>query len=246
MQETSLTNAATTVSEGSAKPEATFVVVEKDAPVKKIAVTAKVTDELFADYPAMRDYVNERLRLMLALTEENQLLNGLGTGSEITGIAVTSGVQTHARATDSDAEGILKGADKVRTIGFLEPDGVVFNPADWQKIRLSKDVNGQYYAGGPFYSPYGVGPMNAATMDNNPPIWGLRVVTTPAQTAGTALVGAFRTAAQLFYREGVRVDVSNSNVDDFVKNLLTIRCEERLALAVYRPKGFCTVTGLSV
>ena len=64
-------------------------------------------------------------------------------------------------------------------------------------------------------------------------------------TANTALVGAFRLGGQVFNREGVRIEATNSDQDDFIKNLITIRCERRLALAVYRPKAFCTVTSLS-
>jgi HK97 family phage major capsid protein len=63
-------------------------------------------------------------------------------------------------------------------------------------------------------------------------------------TAGTALVGAFKTAAQIFRKGGVRVEASNSHADFFVKNLVAIRAEERLALAVYRPAAFGEVTGL--
>ena len=241
MQETVFANAATTVAESAAKPEATITVVEVDAPVKKIAVTAKVTDELFKDYPAMRDFVNNRLRFMVQLTEEQQLLNGLGTGSEIKGILNTSGIQTTASAKATALEDIYKAGNKIRNLAYLEPDGVVLNPADYETARLAKDAHLQYFAGGPWQNEYGVGgyPMN-------PPLWGLPVVVTPAIAVGTALVGAFRTGAQVFYREGITLDMTNSNVDDFIKNLLTIRCEERLALAVYRPKAFCSVTGINV
>jgi HK97 family phage major capsid protein len=70
------------------------------------------------------------------------------------------------------------------------------------------------------------------------------VVATVAQTQHTAFVGAFKLGAQVFRRQGITLETTNSNVDDFVKNLITIRAEERLALAVYRPLAFCTVTGL--
>jgi HK97 family phage major capsid protein len=70
------------------------------------------------------------------------------------------------------------------------------------------------------------------------------VVVTPAIAQGTALVGAFQLSAQVYRREGIRVEATNSNEDDFLKNLIAIRVEERLGLAVYRPAGFGTVTGL--
>jgi hypothetical protein len=41
------------------------------------------------------------------------------------------------------------------------------------------------------------------------------------------------------------MEATNSNEDDFKKNLIAIRCEIREALAVYRPKAFAAVTGLS-
>ena len=52
------------------------------------------------------------------------------------------------------------------------------------------------------------------------------------------LVGSFRFGATLYDRMGVEVLISTENVDDFEKNLATMRCEERLALAVKRPGAF--------
>jgi hypothetical protein len=39
-------------------------------------------------------------------------------------------------------------------------------------------------------------------------------------------------------REEATVMISSENEDDFVRNLLTVLCEERLALAVKRPAAF--------
>ena len=52
------------------------------------------------------------------------------------------------------------------------------------------------------------------------------------------LTGAFKLGAQVFDRWQARVEVATENEDDFVKNMVTILAEERLALAVYRPQAF--------
>lgn len=231
VQEDTFTNAATTVAEGATKPEAAFDTSEVDAPVRKIAVTAKVTDELFADFPAMRDYVNARLPFMVLQTEEDQLLNGNGTPPNLTGILNTSGIQTQAKGTDPTPDAIYKGIVKIRYTGFFEPDGYVTNPNDWQDVRLLRTADGIYIWG----SPAEAGPER---------IWGLPVVVTTAIAANTGLVGAFKLGAQVFYRMGMTIETTNSNEDDFKKNLIAIRAEQREALAVYRPKAFCTITGI--
>ena len=52
------------------------------------------------------------------------------------------------------------------------------------------------------------------------------------------LTGAFAEGAQIFDREDANVVISTENQDDFEKNMISVRCEERLALAVYRPESF--------
>lgn len=231
VQEDTYTNAATAVAEGATKPEASFDTSEQDAPVKKIAVTAKVTDELFADFPALRDYIDGRLRFMVLQTEDTQLLTGSGAGANIRGVLNVSGIQTYALSAEPAPDAIYKGMVKVMTIGFFDPDGVVMNPLDWQDIRLLRTTDGIYIWG----SPSEAGPER---------IWGLPVVLTTAMTQNTALVGAFKLGGQVFYRQGITVESTNSNEDDFKRNLIALRAEQREALAIYRPKAFCTVTGV--
>lgn len=231
VKEDTFTNAATTVAEEGLKPEASFDTSEVDAPVRKIAVIARVTDELFNDYPAIRDYINERLPFMVEQELEDQLINGDGNAPNLTGILNVSGIQTQARGTDNNPDAIYKAMAKIRNVGFFEPDGVNIHPDNWTPIRLLKDNNGNYVWGHP-------------SVEGPERIWGLRVNVTTAMTAGTALVGAHRLGAQVFFREGMRVEATNSDGEDFRYNRIALRAELRAALAVYRPKAFATVTGL--
>ncbi len=114
---------------------------------------------------------------------------------------------------------------------YLEPDTIVVNPADWAELRLVKDSTENYIGG----SPFGNGqPQPGETL------WGKRVVVTQAIEQGLALVGAFGTGAQLFRRGGLTVEASNSHEDFFRRDLVAIRAETRLALAVHRPEAFAT------
>ena len=250
VQETAVTNSAATVAEGAAKPQSDITTAQVTEVVRKIATTAKISDEMVNDAGYIQSYVNGRLVLFVQLAEEDQLLNGNGTAPNLRGILNRSGLTAaQALSTDTRPDAIFKEVTKIRTGAFLDPDAVVLHPTDWQSIRLSKDSNGQYYAGGPFgFAAYGNPAQTVGDTSNlsagGDTLWGLRVVVTPAISQGTALVGAFQLSAQVYRREGIRVEATNSNEDDFLKNLVAIRVEERLGLAVYRPAGFGTVTGL--
>lgn len=238
IKEDTYTNAADAVLEEGEKPEATFDLSDVTAPVRKIAVTARVSDEMWNDFVMLRDYINNRLRFMVGSKEDSHLLTGSGSSGQIRGILNTSGIQTQAKSSDTVPDAIYKAITKVRSVGFFEPDGLVIHPNDWEAVRLLKDGNSQYYGGGPFSGAYGNGGM-APDM-----LWGLPVCVTTAVTENTALVGSFRLGAQIWQREGIMVESTNSHEDDFQYNRMAIRVEERLALAVYRPLAFCTVTGI--
>jgi HK97 family phage major capsid protein len=243
------TSGAAGVLEGGVKPESTLALSTVDEPVKKVATTLTVSDEMLEDAAAVRSYIDGRLSLFVRIEEERQLM--LGTGAaEVNGITGRTGVNTYPAGTvDNNAIALFKALNGTRGSAFLEPDAIIMNPANWQVTRLLQDTAGQFYGGGPFTGAYGgpQGPVSASGgqlaggVDN---IWGKPVVVTTAVGAGTALLGSFGQAAQVFRKSGLSVEASNSHDDYFVRNLVAIRAEQRLALAVYRPSAFTLVTGL--
>jgi len=106
-----------------------------------------------------------------------------------------------------------------------EADGIVLSPIDWAAIELTKTTDNQYL----FTTPTGLAV---------PGLWGRPVVATQAMDAGDFLVGSFQQGAQGWDREDVSVTVSTEDRDNFVKNMVTILCEERVGLSVYRPEAF--------
>ncbi len=240
IQESSFTNAATRVAEGANKPEATLDLGVANFTVEKTAVFLNVTEEMMSDWAQASSFVNGRLGYMVQALEDQQLLNGSGS-SQIYGILNTTGIQT-VPAGISTVDALLRAKAYVEGAagaGFAVPDAYVMNPLDWLSVRLTKDGNGQYLFGGPGYSPYGVGGYA-----NVGSIWGLPVLSTVSIAQGTALVGAFRTGAQIFRRSGLTIRQTDSHASNFIANILTIVAEQRLALAVFQPNKFCSITAI--
>jgi HK97 family phage major capsid protein len=229
-----------TVAEGGAKPQLHFAdpTTRTDA-LKKIAGFMKFTDEMVEDFPFWQSEINQRGLYLLALAEENQLLNGAGTGSTVLGLLNRSGIQTEPQAAtgDSAQDAIFRAMTKVQTATGLTADAIIINPADYQALRLSKDANGQYFGGGFFSGEYGNGGIVA-----QPPLWGLQTIVSAAVAAKTVVVGALQASTTVYRKGGVRVESTNSHVDDFTNNLITTRIEERVALAVRIPAATVKVT----
>lgn len=227
VKETGFTNNAGMVAEGAKKPESSLKFDLVSTTAKVIAHYMKASRQILSDSSQLASLIDGRLRYGLAFKEEQQLLNGDGTGQNLLGIIP----QATAFVAPFDPAGTETNIDNIR-LAFLQAElaefpstGLVMNPIDWARIELTKDSTGRYIIG----NPQGV---IGATLWNRP------VVTTQAITVDKFLAGAFRLGAQVFDRWQARVEVATENEDDFVKNMVTILAEERLALAVYRPEAF--------
>jgi HK97 family phage major capsid protein len=231
MEETTFTNAAAETAEGGTYPEAALAYTEQTSLVRKISVFLPVTDEQLDDEPRIRGVIDNRLPFMVRQRLDSQILVGNGTAPNLKGILNVSGIQTQAKGTDPTPDAVYKAMVKVMVTGQANPDTVVFNPNDWQDVRLLRTADGIYIWG----NPSDAGPER---------IWGLRAVMAQAMTADTALVGDFGNYAELSVRRGVDVQVSNSHSTFFVEGKQAIRADMRVALVVYRPAAFATVTGI--
>lgn len=226
VQETGFTNAAAMVAEGTLKPESSLKFDLKTAPVRKIAHWMLASAEILADAAGLRSMVDQRLRYGLAYLEEQQILNGDGTGQNLFGIRPQATAYSAAFAPTAETE-----IDKIRLailqaiIAEYPATGTVLHPTDWARMELTKDTTGRYIIG----NPQGTA---------SPTLWGLPVVATPAQEIDKFLVGAFRQGAQIFDRMRSTIMASTEDSDNFRKNLVTILGEERLAFTVYRPEAF--------
>lgn len=232
LEETTTTPGASETDESGQKPEAALAFTERTAEFRKIAVTLPVTDESLEDNDFLEGYINNRLTTFVQMREDSQLLNGSGSGTptELKGILAFS--IGSASGGNNNADAIMLGIAEVATNSYLPATGVVINATDWANLRMLREdeSNGT--------GAYLMGPPSQAGANT---IWGLDVVATTAITAGTALVGNFRLGAQVWRKSGIRVDVGYVD-DQFLLNQRTIRVEERLALAVYRPSAFAEVT----
>lgn len=227
VRETGFNNEADVVAEGAVKPDSDIQFDLVTTSAKVIAHWMKASKQILDDFSQLRSYIDNRLLYGLAYVEEQQLLNGDGQGQNLHGI-LPQATAYNANFTPTFASPIDTMRLAMLQVALAEypATGHVLNPIDWAKIELTKDEMGRYIIG----QPQGTA---------SPTLWGLPVVATQAMAAGEFLTGAFRLGAQLFDRWDARIEVGYVD-DDFIRNLVTILAEERLALAVYRPEAFVT------
>ena len=214
--------------EGSAKPQIHYPENQVTASLAKIAAFVKDSDELLSDAPRLADAITDVATMDLEDAVEAYLVEAL---------LGTSGVQQGEATLSFD--NIVKAQMDILSDTGYRADAIIINPADWYTLKTSKDKNDQYILGGPAFGAYGNGEYKDAEK-----IWGtLEVLPSNACPAGAAIVGAFKRGGKVFGKsgEGVRVELSNSDADDFQKNLVTIRVEERILLAVKKPDAFVIV-----
>ncbi|WP_275075641.1 phage major capsid protein [Providencia rettgeri] len=227
VQQTGFTNAAAVVPENTTKPYSNIQFATKITPVTTIAHMFKASKQILDDFAQLQSLVDAEMRYGLKFVEEQEILFGDGSGAHLHGI-IPQASKFKAEFEVDKQNGIddLRLAMLQAQLARFPATGHVLHFIDWAKIELLKDSLGRYILANP----------SALT---GPTLWGLPIVVTEtAAFKGKFLTGAFNAGAQLFDREETNVVISTENADDFEKNMISIRCEERLALALKRPEAF--------
>jgi HK97 family phage major capsid protein len=223
------TNNAAVVAETAQKPESNYTWELDDAPVRTIAHWVPVSRQAMDDIPQLQSEIDGELRYGLDLAEEVELLKGDGTGQHLHGLVPQATAYADqgiviANPTKID---ILRLALLQASLAEYAADGIVLNPIDWADIELTKDGEQRYIF------------ANVIQMAG-PQLWGRPVVATQAMDQDEFLTGAFRMAAKIWDRMDTEVLISSEDRDNFIKNMLTVRAEKRLALAVKRRAALVT------
>lgn len=230
MREESFDNQAAVVQESKegaevAKPESSLTFKSEKAAVVTIAHWVPATRQVVADADELASFINNRLLYGLKVVEEQQLLNGTGK-DELEGLITQAtpfddGLRGEG---DTQLDTLRRAILQVRLSGY-PARGIVLHPQDWADIELLKDSELRYIWG-------------SVTEGGVTRSWRVPVVESEAIGEGTFLVGAFGIGAQIWDRQQASVRISEHHGDFFTKNMVAILCEERLALAVYRPSAF--------
>ena len=231
MEETTRTHAAAEKAEGGTYAESTFTFTARTSNVRKITDSLPITDEQLEDVPFMNSYVNGRLTFGVLQRLDTAILTGAGTGVILDGIKNVSGIQTQAKGSDSAIDAVRKTITLIRVTGRAMPTHVLLHSTDWQNVELTQTADGLYILGSPT--------AGAARR-----LWGLPVVEQEIDSAGTGYVGSFQPSwISLFERRGIDIQVGYTG-SQFVEGKKTVRADMRVALIVFRPAAFASVTGL--
>jgi HK97 family phage major capsid protein len=227
-KQTTRTNNADVVSETVQKPESTYVWDRADAAVRTIAHWVHVSRQAMEDAEQLQSEIDGELRYGLDLVEETQLLTGDGTGQNLSGLVTEATAYSAAfDVTGATMIDTLRLALLQASLAEYPADGIVLHPTDWARIELTKDGEFRYIF------------ANVLQLAG-PQLWGRPVVATQSMTEDDFLVGAFRAAAKIYDRMDAEVVMSSEDRDNFIKNMITVRAEKRLALAVKRPAALIT------
>lgn len=215
--------------ENQTLPESADTFTLATTPVVTLGHWIPISQQVFSDSPMLSAHIQMRLMYGLKLKEETQLLAGLGTGRELTGLQTAATSYTVESPQLTNEIDILRDCITQAQVAEYSPNFLVLNPADWDSIQRRKvgSSDDRYVYGDP----------NMSWMAT--PIWGLTPIVTNSQTAGTFLMGDTN-ACMIYDRQQASVEASMEDSTNFQKLMVSLRATERLALAIFRTEAFLT------
>lgn len=224
---------ASPVPEASIKPENSLTFQSVSEKVRLLATWIPATRQVLDDFTELMGFIQSAIPYYVNLEEELQLLGGDNTGENLHGLvpqaaAFSTALLPSAAKGWNKIDVIATAIKQINAAKEIEPTFAVISTNDWWDIRLTKDSFGRYILGDPQIAV-------------RPNIFGLDVVPTTSMAQGTFLVGSGSpVAAEIRDRMEMQVEISTEHSDYFVRNLVAIRAEKRLALITKRVNSFVT------
>lgn len=223
--------AAAGQTEGTDKAFLQFKIDQKDAKVETLAAYVRVTRQMLDDVVGLSSYLSRRLPQEILVREDLELLNGTGTGAfTFTGIAANAQDTPSYGATLEAAQqwDVLLRAAAFQKANNYDVTGILLNPSDFGALTTVKGTDGQYVAPIQFVGGQAF-------------LRGVPVFESSAVTAGSYFLGDWDQAVMVM-REGLSVGFFDQDQDNVIKNLVTVRGEERFAFPIFQPEAFVVDT----
>jgi HK97 family phage major capsid protein len=226
---------ASPVAEASVKPENSITFASQSEKVRLLATWIPATKQVLDDFTELLGFIQSTLPFYVDLEEELQLLSGDNTGENLHGLipqasAFNTALLPPAGKGWTRLDVVAAAISQINAAKEINPTFVIMHTNDWWQIALTKDSMGRYILGDP-------------SSLTSPRLFGLDVVPTTSIAAGTFLVGSGSpVAAEIRDRQEMQVEISTEHNDYFVRNLVAVRAEKRLALVTKRAASFITGT----
>jgi HK97 family phage major capsid protein len=229
--------AAAMVAEGGTFQQSTAKWEKFSLDLKKIGDTLPVTEEFFEDEAMFAAELERFLMLNVNIEANAQVVNGDGTGENLTGI-VTSAIEyvaVSAGISDASIYDLIVKMKESISIGQdakYNADFVMMNLVDINLMKLKKDANDNYIMP-PFVD------RNGNVVD------GITIVEENTIVANTMVMGDSRFAT-IYEKDGVQV-TRGLVQDQFIEDAVTLKVRKRMLFLIRNvdKTGFRKETSIS-
>ena len=211
--------------QGSSKAQVDFDITMKDAAAQYIAGYVRISRQMLDDIPAMTSFLQSRLLEKYLVAEDAQILSGNGTAPNLQGILPVATAATGAATVD--VEQLVQAIAQLETSNY-SATGILVNPTDWAAIMNTKNSG----------SAYSLPASTVVTTDGSVSIAGIPLYKSTAIAVDKFLVGDWSMGAQIMQNQGISVQFSEMDGDNFTKNMITVRVEARIAFPIYYAGAF--------
>jgi len=230
VKESGYSNGAAAKAEGATLGQTDFDMTASSVNVEKIGTYLRISEEMLADTAQLTSYISNRVPAKLLEVEDDQILGGNGSSPNLNGLYNsgtnfdTSSNGAFYQSVDNANEfDVLVAAINQLALSNYKPNYILLNPTDFHKILLLKDSQSRYlkdqvYAG------------------LQPSFMGVPVIINNEVNSGSFLCGDFN-SCQLWIRENLSVSFHREDGINIREGFVTVRCQERAALATYLPLG---------